>query len=77
MGRRYEEVQENARRELDEAKAVLKRLRYRERAFVLRWLCKYFSDDGAMFSPQLSKQRRTIVIDGIAYWLVAIPKRPN
>jgi hypothetical protein len=75
MSRRYQEIEEKARRDVDGAKAALKCLGDRERAFVLAWLCKYFGDEGAMLSPQISKQRRMIVIDGIEFWLVPVPKR--
>jgi len=36
MSRRYEEVTDNPRHELDEAKTILKLLGYRGRAFILR-----------------------------------------
>ena len=74
MSRRYQEIEENAKRDVDGAKAILKRLSERERAFLIAWLCKYFGDEGAMLSPQISKQRRIIAIDGIEYWLVRVPK---
>lgn len=75
MSRRYQETQEHRRHEVDGAKAVLKRLGDRERAFLISWLCKYFGDEGGMLSPQISKQRRTVVIDGVEFWLVRVPKR--
>ena len=77
MSRGYQEIEEKARRDVDGAKAALKRLGDRERAFLTAWLCKYFSDEEAMLSPQISKQRRTIVIDGIEFWLVPVPKRKS
>lgn len=75
MSRRYQEIEEKAARDVDGAKTVLKRLGDRERAFLIAWLCKYFSDEGAMLSPQISKQRRIVVLDGVDYWLVKVPKR--
>lgn len=75
MSRRYEEIQAKAERQLAEAKAALKRLPDPARAHILRWLCKYYEDSGAMRSPQVGKQRRAIMIDGIEYWLVCAPKR--
>ena len=72
MGRRYQELEEKAKHDVDAAKTALKRLGDPERAFLLRWLCKYFADDGAMFSPQISKQRRIVVIDDVEYWLVTV-----
>lgn len=70
MGRRYEEIEEREQHDLDGAKRVLKRLGDAERAHVLKWLCRYFADDGRMFSPQISAQRRTVTIDGVEFWLV-------
>ena len=76
MGRRYQEIEERRSHDVDGAKVALKRLGDRERAFILCWLVKFFSDEGAMFSPQISRQqRRTIVIDGAEFWLVRVPKR--
>jgi hypothetical protein len=80
MSRRYQEIEESARRDVDGAKAALKRLGDRERALVIAWLCKYFGDEGAMLSPQISKRRRTVVIDEVEYWLVRVPngrRRPG
>ena len=75
MSRRFQEIEEKARRDVDGAKAALKRLGDRERALLTAWLCKYFGDEGSMLSPQISKQRRTIVLDGVEYWLVRVPKK--
>ena len=76
MGRRYQELQERERADVDAAKRTLKHLGDRERTFVLKWLCKFFDDSGRMFSPQISAQRRTIVIDGVEYWLVVKRRVP-
>ena len=66
------------RRDVDSAKAALKRLDNPERAYLLAWLCKYFTDDGTMFSPQISRAvRRRIVLDGVEYWLVRVPRPPR
>jgi hypothetical protein len=75
MSRRVQELEERDRRDIDGAKKALKRLGDEERAFVLAWLCKFFNDDGVMFSPQIARQRRTVVIDDIEYWLVRRPVR--
>ena len=75
MSRRFQEIEEKAKRDVDGAKNAMKRLGDRERAFLIAWLCKYFGDDGAMLSPKVSKQRRTVVLDGIEYWLIRVPKR--
>ena len=56
-------------------KATIKRLDERGRAHLLAWLCVYFQDDGAMFSPQISRRRQRIALNGADYWLVRVPKR--
>jgi hypothetical protein len=35
----------------------------------------YFRDDGMTYSPQISRRRQRIAIDGVEYWLVRVPKR--
>lgn len=77
MGRRYEEVQAKAERELADAKWVLKRLPDRARAHILQWLCKYYEDNGAMKSPQAGRPRRRVTIDGQEFLLVASSKPKN
>jgi hypothetical protein len=56
-------------------RAAVKRLSPEERALLLAWLCLYYEDSGAMFSPQISRRRKRIAIDGVEYWLVRVPKR--
>ena len=75
MSRRFQEIEARAAHDIAGAKVILKRLGDRERAFVLKWLCKFFDDSGRMFSPQITAQRRTIVIDGVEYWLVSVRRR--
>jgi hypothetical protein len=60
---------------LEAVKQDLKRLSPTDRAHLLAWLCIYFRDDGAMFSPQISHRRQRIVFDSVEYWLVRVPKR--
>ena len=56
-------------------KAMVKRLDPAGRALLLVWLCMYYQDDGAMFSPpQISRRRKRITLDGVEYWLVRVPK---
>jgi hypothetical protein len=55
-------------------RAAVKRLSPEDRARLLAWLCLYFRDDGMMFSPQISRRRQRITIDGVEYWLVRVPK---
>jgi hypothetical protein len=56
-------------------KAMVKRLDEPGRALLLAWICMYYEDDGKMFSPQISRRRQRIAIDGVEYWLVRVPKR--
>jgi len=75
MPERPKDDEKLARPDVDIAKAALKGLDNPERAYLLAWLCKYFGDDGAMFSPQIARaRRRRIVLDGVEYWLVQVPR---
>lgn len=56
-------------------RAAAKRLRPEDRARLLAWLCLYYDDAGAMFSPQLTRRRKRVAIDGVEFWLVRVPKR--
>ena len=59
-------------------KAALKRLAPADRAHLLAWLLLYFDDRGELYSPQLSRRRQRIVLDGVEYWLVKMPQgRPK
>ncbi len=60
--------------EPEAVRAAIKRLRPEDRARVLAWLCIYYQDDGAMFSPQISRRRKRVTIDGTEYWLVKLPQ---
>jgi hypothetical protein len=55
-------------------KESLKRLDPTDRARLLAWLLLYFNDDGMMYSPQTSRRRQRITLDGVEYWLVRLPK---
>ncbi|MGC2635003.1 MAG: hypothetical protein WA215_12400 [Candidatus Cybelea sp.] len=55
----------------------MKRLAPEDRARLLAWLSLYFNDDGMMYSPQISRRRQRIALDGVEYWLVRVPKRAN
>jgi hypothetical protein len=79
VGRRYDEVAaQQSQEDVDGAKLALKRLGARHRAHLLAWLCKYFGDDGEIFSPQIGAvRRRRIILDGIEYWLVRVPEAPK
>lgn len=62
-------------RDADAVKAAIKRLGPEDRALLLQWLALYYDDAGMMFSPQTSRRRQRIALDGIEYWLVRVPKR--
>jgi hypothetical protein len=72
MSRRFEDVQAKRASEVSAAKGLLKRLEDRQRAEVLVWLCAYFDDAGTRIAPD--RPRRRIVVDGVEYWLVRVPK---
>jgi hypothetical protein len=54
--------------------AALKHLAAADRAYLLAWLLLYFDDRGELYSPQLSRRRQRIVLDGVEYWLARLPK---
>jgi hypothetical protein len=56
-------------------KAAAKRLTPEDRAQLIAWLLLYYDDQGMMFSPQISKRRQWIAIDGVNYWLVRVPRK--
>jgi hypothetical protein len=37
----------------------------------------YYRDDGAMYSPQLSRRRDRIALNGTEFWLARVPKQPR
>lgn len=53
-------------------KEALKRLHPDDRARLLAWLLMYFDDRGELFSPQLSRRRQRIALDGVEYWLARV-----
>jgi hypothetical protein len=55
-------------------KVAMKRLDPSGRVMLFAWLCLYCEDDGALLSPKIGRRRRRIVLDGIEYWLVRVPK---
>lgn len=56
-------------------KAMVKRLGPQERAHLMAWLALYFDDRGELFSPQISRRRQRIALNGAEYWLVRVPKK--
>jgi len=57
------------------AKQVIKDLSPEARAYVLAWMVKFYNDSGAMFSPQVTQNRRRVIIDDQAFWLVKVPTK--
>jgi hypothetical protein len=60
-------------RDATAVRAAIKHLAPEDRARLIAWLLLYYQDDGAMFSPQISRRRRRVTIDGVEYWLVRVP----
>lgn len=56
-------------------KTAIKELSPEARAFVIAWLVKYYGDNGSMFSPSITQERRRVTIDGQHYWLVRVPTK--
>ena len=59
-------------RDVTAVKAAVKRLTPEDRAQLLAWMLLYYQDDGMMFSPQISRRRQRITLDGVEYWLVRL-----
>jgi hypothetical protein len=68
----YDETESLA---VSKVKAAIKELSPESRAFVLAWIVKFYGDNGMMFSPTITQQRKRVTIDEIEYWLVGLPKR--
>ncbi|HYL26187.1 MAG TPA: hypothetical protein VEW74_00055 [Candidatus Nitrosotalea sp.] len=62
-------------RDATAVKAAIKRLTPADRAQLIAWLLLYYQDDGSMFSPQITKRRDRIALNGAEYWLARIPRR--
>jgi hypothetical protein len=62
-------------RSVTAVKLAVKHLAPKDRALLIAWMLLYYQDDGAMFSPQISRRRARIGLDGIEYWLPRVPKR--
>lgn len=56
-------------------KDAIKQLSPEGRAFVIAWLLKFYGDNGMMFSPSITQERRRVTIDGQHYWLVRMPEQ--
>jgi hypothetical protein len=71
------ERQEEGWADAQAVRAAIKRLSPEDRARTLAWLCLYYQDNGTMFSPQISRRRKRVTIDGAEFWLVRVPKKMN
>ncbi len=79
MARYVAERLERQAHDLDGAKDAVKHLADPERAHLVKWIVRYYDDDGKLLSPYRKDipLRRTIVIDGEEYWLVRRPGKPT
>ena len=64
-------------RDVTAVKVAIKHLTPNDRAQLIAWILLYYRDDGAMFSPQLSRRRDRITLNGTEFWLARVPKRPR
>jgi hypothetical protein len=62
-------------RDITAVKAAVKHLSSNDRAALLTWMLLYYQDDGAMVSPQISRRRDRITINGTEFWLARVPNR--
>jgi hypothetical protein len=53
----------------------VKHLAEPDRAQLIASLMLYYNDEGGMWSPQISRRRKRVTIDGVEFWLVRVPKR--
>jgi hypothetical protein len=72
----YERL-EDVTRDATAVRAAIKNLAPHDRAQLIAWLLLYYQDDGSMFSPQVSRRRDRITLDGVTFWLARVPKRRN
>jgi hypothetical protein len=62
-------------RDVTAVKVAIKHLAPNDRAQLIAWMLLYYRDDGAMFSPQISRRRDRITLNAVEYWLARVPKR--
>lgn len=60
-------------RDVTAVKVAIKHLNPNDRALLLAWLLLYYQDDGAMFSPQITRRRDRITLNGKEFWLARVP----
>jgi hypothetical protein len=71
------ERSEDLTRDVTAVKAAIKYLSPNDRAQLIAWMLLYYRDDGAMYSPQLSRRRDRIALNGTEFWLARVPKQPR
>lgn len=64
---------DDATRDATAVRAAIKHLTPPDRARLLAWLALYYDDRGELFSPQISRRRKRIALDGEEFWLVRVP----
>jgi hypothetical protein len=71
----YERSDDELTRDATAVKAAIKHLAPADRAQLIAWLLLYYNDQGAMYSPQISRRRDRITLNGTDFWLARVPKR--
>jgi hypothetical protein len=61
-------------RDVTAVKVAIKHLATNDHAQLVAWLLLYYQDDGAMFSPQISRRRDRITLNSVEFWLARVPK---
>ena len=75
MARRMFPLSEPDSLAVAKVKESIKELSPEGRAHILKWLAKYYGDNGMMYSPSITAERRRITLDGETFWLVGVPKK--
>ena len=64
-------------RDVTAVKVAIKHLAPNDRALLIAWMLLYYQDDGAMFSPQITRRRDCITLNGTEFWLARVPNHPR
>jgi len=64
-------------RDVTAVKVAIKHLNADDRAQLIAWILLYYQDDGAMFSPQISRRRDRITLNGTEFWLARVRTAPR
>jgi hypothetical protein len=71
----FERPDEDLSHDVTAVKVAIKHLAPGDRALLIAWLLLYYDDTGAMLSPQITRRRKRITLDGAEYWLARVPRR--